>query len=183
MIYVGNMTPSEATQMVLTYSPATDKSEKTACQKLLCELDHHPAAVAQAAAFLHHAKVSEAPISCYLSEYMDWKKAQGELLSAPQGKTEGEVGDPYKMDGTWPITFHYLVKNEPAAATLLQVLSCLDPHCIQFSLLYLKDKIDLRPDVKPLFDERLLRLGMCEADLLEAVDCLAKFCLITECPS
>jgi hypothetical protein len=182
-IYVGDMASNEATQMVLTYSPVTDESEKTACQKLLCELDHHPAAIAQAAAFLHRAKVSEAPISSYLSEYQDWKKAQGELLSASQAKMEGEAGDSYKIDGTWSITFKYLVKNEPAAATLLQVLSCLDPHCIQFSLLYLKDKIDLRPDVKPLLDERLLCVSMCEADLFEAVDCLAKFCLITRSPN
>jgi len=113
---------------------------------------------------------------------MDLKKAQGESLSASQGKPEGEAEDLYIPDGTWLITFNYLVKNEPAAVTLLQAMSCLDPHCIQFSLFYLKDKIDLYPDFKPLFGERLLCLGMCEADLLEAFDCLAKFCLITRSP-
>jgi tetratricopeptide (TPR) repeat protein len=182
-IHLGNMTPSEATQMLLTLSSGTNKLEKTACQKLVCALDYSPATVARAAAFLYHAKLSEAPISTYLSGYMDWNQTQSELLSAPQDKTEGETEYQSEMDGTIPITFNHLLENEPTAAALLQVLSCLDPYGIEFSLLYLKDKIDQLPHVRTFFDERILSLCMCEADLLEALDCLVRFCLIMRSPN
>jgi hypothetical protein len=91
--------------------------------ELLEELDYLPLAITQAAAFMAKRRNT---VSQYIGLYQQSDSRKIQLLSHKFADSRREASPMESVVTTWVISFEYIRTENPRAADLLSLMSCLD---------------------------------------------------------